>query len=222
MAIASHSAPWVDAWNAFQYFTNMSTALKLDEPQLISWENYESMESRSQQRHEYVNGQVYARAGASWNHNRVAGNVFGELRQQLRGKRCEAFMADLKLRIDLRREQFGYYPDVMVVCDPKDQGTLPVTNPTVVFEVLSKSTARIDRREKLLAYPAVPSLMAYVLLEQSQPVVTIHRRSDQWQAETVVGLQAVLALPEVGAELPLSLIYERVNWGEVEADDEVG
>ncbi|MBL9114983.1 MAG: Uma2 family endonuclease [Verrucomicrobiaceae bacterium] len=196
----------------------MSAALKLQEPELVSWEVYETKEKLSDVRHEFVNGQVFAMAGGSWNHNRIAGDIFNSLSNQLRGKPCEAFMSDLKLRIDLNHEQFGYYPDVMVVCDKQDQHQTHVTNPVVVFEVLSQSTARIDRREKLLAYQGVPGLAVYVLVEQSFPMITVHRRSNQWQAEIIKGLDGVLTLPEIGSTLTLAAIYERVDWENVERE----
>jgi Uma2 family endonuclease len=196
----------------------MSAALKLLEPEPISWEAYEVQERLSDVRHEFVNGQMFAMAGGTWNHNRIAGDIFNALSNQLRGKSCEAFMADLKLRIDLNREQFGYYPDVMVVCDKQDQRQLHVTNPVVVFEVLSQSTARIDRREKLLAYQGVPSLQVYVLVEQTFPLLTVYRRHTQWQAETVKGLEAVLELPEIETRLTMSAIYERVDWENIETE----
>lgn len=199
----------------------MNAALKIQtqQPRVITWDDYERTERKSDVRHEFVNGQVFAMAGGSWNHNRVATSIVTDLSIQLRGKKCEAFINDLKLRIELGNEEFGYYPDVMVVCDKKDQRKFHVTNPTVVFEVLSKSTARIDRREKLLAYQGVSELQVYVLVEQTHPQLIVYRRSNLWSAETLEGLEAVLPLPEIGVELSLASIYERVDWDEVESDE---
>ena len=171
----------------------MTAALKIPQPKVISWDDYVRSEQTSDVRHEFINGQVFAMSGSSWNHNRIAGDIFSDLCIKLRGKPCEAFVNDLRLRIDLGDEQFGYYPDVMVVCDKKDQRKSHVTNPTVVFEVLSKSTARIDRREKLLAYQGVAELQAYVMVEQSHPQVIVHRRSNHWRAETINGLEGILS-----------------------------
>ena len=196
----------------------MSAVLKGKPAPLLTWEQYEQAELKSEIRHEFANGRVFAMAGGTRNHNRIALNTATSLQQQLRGKKCEAFMADVKLRIDLHREHFGYYPDVMVVCDPADRSRLHVTRPAVVFEVLSKSTERIDRREKLLAYQAVESLQVYVLIEQTHPQATIYRRSSRWQSEVVNGLDAVIDLPEIDVQMPLSVIYERVDWQDEEPD----
>lgn len=194
----------------------MTAAVKIPQPKMFTWDEYLRLEQTSDVRHEFVNGEVFAMSGSSWNHNRITASVLTELSLQLRGKKCEAFVNDLKLRIELGDDEYGYYPDVMVVCDNKDQRKSHVTNPTVVFEMLSKSTARIDRREKLLACQGIPALQAYVLVEQNAPQVIVHRRSNHWRAETLSGLEAVLALPETGVELPLSTIYERVAWDQVE------
>ena len=199
----------------------MSAVLKMPPPSVVTWEDYERTERKAEVRSEFVSGQVFAMASASWNHNRIAGAIFTDLSIQLKGKPCEAFISDLKLRIQLGKEEFGYYPDVMVVCDKKDQQKVHVTNPEVVFEVLSKSTARIDRREKLLAYQGIPELEVYVLVEQQFAQVTVYRRSDLWQGETLSGPDAILALPEIEAQLPLTSIYERVDWDDVESDEEI-
>ena len=88
------------------------------QPGWISPEEYLEGEGSSEIRHEYLGGHVYAMAGATRNHNRIVGNVFGELRERLRGKSCEPYGSDLKLRLSAGR--VFYYPDVMVVCDPRD------------------------------------------------------------------------------------------------------
>src|SRR2546423_12911991 len=100
--------------------------------QSITVEEYLEGEKFSDVRHEYVGGYVYAMAGASDDHNRIAGNIHGELRERLRGKRCEPFMADMKLKIP--GSQAFYYPDVLVVCDPADKANYFRERPPVVFE----------------------------------------------------------------------------------------
>src|SRR5437660_10434913 len=114
--------------------------------QLLSPAEYLEGERFSEIRHEYVGGHVYAMAGASDDHNRIVGNIHGELRQRLRGKRCEPFMADMKLKIP--GGQAFYYPDIMVACDPADNAKYFRERPRVVFEVLSSETERSDQREK--------------------------------------------------------------------------
>lgn len=114
-------------------------------------------------RHELVGGDVHAMAGASERHNRIAGNVFFHLRAATRGKTCRAFMADMKLR--LAQGALFYYPDIMLVCDPADDHPLYKQTPCFIAEVLSPATSKIDVREKLAAYRALPSLRYYLLVD---------------------------------------------------------
>ena len=176
---------------------------------LLSVEDYLDGERFSEIRHEYVGGYVYAMAGASDDHNRIVGNIFSELHQRLRGKRCESFMADMKLKIS--SGQAFYYPDVMVVCDPADNAKYFRERPTVIFEVLSEETARTDQREKWYAYALVPSLKVYVLVSQEKREVTVLRRGKPgpWSAEVVKARASILKLPEIRVEIPLTRIYER-------------
>lgn len=200
----------------------MSAALKIDDPssrafsKKLSWGDYLVREAQSEVRHEFANGEVYAMAGASRNHNRIAGNIYSELLTGLEGKPCEPFMSDMKLHIQLGRDEIGYYPDVIVSCDPKDDNAHCLENPSVIFEVLSKSTYRIDTREKLLAYQAVPSLSVYVMLHQDQMRAIVHRRGNHWWPEILEGSEAVLSLDEIGVQLSLSRIYRRVVWTDQE------
>jgi Uma2 family endonuclease len=175
----------------------------------ISVENYLEGERFSDIRHEYVGGQVYAMAGASDDHNRIVANICGELRERLRGKRCEPFMADMKLK--LPDSEAFYHPDVLVACDPSDNARYFRERPTVVFEVLSPETERTDQREKRLAYTLIPSLKVHVIVAQDKQELTIlrRRRSGPWKAESVSGRNATLRLPEIKVEIPLARIYER-------------
>ncbi len=176
---------------------------------LLSVEDYLEGERVSEIRHEYVGGYVYAMAGASDDHNRIAGNIFSALHERLRGKRCEPFMADMKLKIP--DGQAFYYPDVMVACDPADNAKYFRERPTVVFEVLSSETERSDQREKWYAYALVPALKVYVLVSQDKRELTVLRRGrpGPWIAEVVKGRDSML--PEIQVEIPLAHIYERTK-----------
>jgi Uma2 family endonuclease len=178
----------------------------------ISPEDYLEGEKASEVRHEYVDGAVYAMAGASDDHNRIAGNIFAELRERLRGRRCEPFMADMRAKMPASFGPAYYYPDVLVACDPTDNAKYFRERPAVIFEVMSPETERTDRQEKTLAYQQIPSLTIYVLVEQDAVALTLLRRADPgWSTETVQGRAAVLRLPEIGVEIPLELIYERTG-----------
>ena len=183
-----------------------------DTPARVSWEEYQQLDTASPVRLEYVNGQIYAMAGSSDNHNRISLNVAAELRQALKGKKCEPFATDMRLRIQLGLEDFGYYPDVMVVCQKSDRNPNFRTSPAVLFEVLSKSTRRTDQGEKLKAYQQIESLEVYVMIEQVTQRAYIHRRSNNWWPEIIEGSDAMLTLDEIEVRLPFADIYDRVDW----------
>jgi Uma2 family endonuclease len=177
----------------------------------LSVEEYLEGERLSEIRHEYVGGQVYAMAGGSDDHNRIAGNILTALHGALRGKRCEPFMTDMKLK--LPESDAFYYPDVLVVCDPADNAKYFRERPTVVFEVLSPDTERTDQREKRYAYGSIPTLKVYVIVAQDRRELTILRRerSGSWKPEVLTGSDQVLKLPEIRVEIPLARIYERTT-----------
>jgi len=128
----------------------------------LSERDYMAFELKADCRHEYVDGQIYAMAGANERHNRISGNIFFYLRAAARGGHCGVFSSDMKLRVNEGR--IYYYPDVMLVCDPEDNDQNYKEQPCLIAEVLSQSTATIDRREKLLAYQKIPGLRYYLLV----------------------------------------------------------
>jgi len=184
-------------------------ALKELEP--ISVADYLAGEPLSEVRHEYLGGTVYAMAGASEDHNIVAGNLFAALHSHLRGKPCRAYMADLKVRLQIARTDIFYYPDVMVACDPRDTERYFKRHPKVLIEVLSPDTERIDRREKLLSYIQIETLEEYVLVAQDKMEVTIFHRTNNWQPEILRQPEQQLHLASLEFSLPLSSVYEGVK-----------
>lgn len=181
----------------------------------ISPEEYFEGEKLADVRHEYVDGEVYAMAGSSVDHQRIAGNIYAQLHARLRGSKCEPFNNDFKLHIPpvgSNTAEYFYYPDVMVACDPTDNAEYFRERPTVIFEVLSPSTERIDHGEKAQAYWRVGTVKVYVLVEQSRIAATVLRRSAAgWTRQTIEGPTNTLSLPEISVELPLALIYERTS-----------
>jgi Uma2 family endonuclease len=181
--------------------------------ELVSVEDYLAGELRSDLKHEYLDGYVYVMAGARNVHNRVAGAFYGSLHAQLRGKPCEPFNSDTKVRVRLAAHTRFYYPDGTVVCEPNPAGETFQDKPVVIAEVVSEATRRIDEGEKREAYLAIPTLMAYLLIETDRPRVVMHRRvEDGFVAETYEGVDAVLPLAAIEAELPLAELYERVDF----------
>lgn len=157
-------------------------------------------------KYEYVNGQVYAMAGASRAHNIVAGEFFAILRNHLKGKPCRAYQSDMKVGIRSLREDHFYYPDVQVSCADEENNYYNAS-PCLIVEVLSDSTARVDRYEKLVAYRLLPSLQEYVLCAQHTPLVEIYRRRNEWQAEYFTSGETFL-LESVGLEMAVNELYE--------------
>jgi len=176
----------------------------------VSVEEYLEGEERSEVRHEYIGGEVYAMSGGSEAHNLISGNLYAAIRQHLRGNPCKVFMAGMKLRLNIAEDDVFYYPDLLVTCDPADNEPYFKTKPVVLVEVLSPSTERLDRREKFLSYIARPTLKEYVLIDQSKQAVTRFRHENGWKPEHLVEGDT-LALPSIGFEQSLAEIYEDVE-----------
>src|SRR6266446_6207647 len=139
----------------------------------VSPEEYLERELLSETRNEYFAGEVVATAGASVTHSFIAGNIFAALHAHLRGKRCEAFINDMKAHIHTRGDDWFYYPDVMVNCDPAGQHKYFCETPSVIIEVLSPDTEAKDRREKRLAYEMIAALRTYVLVAQDRREIIV-------------------------------------------------
>ena len=179
----------------------------------ISVEEYLAGELLSDVKREYLGGVVYAMAGASEAHNRIATRLLSMLDVRLRGKACEPFGPDMKVRLRPLDSTYFYYPDAMVACDPTDSGHGWRERPAALFEIISEDTRRVDEREKRVPYLQLPSLQAYVRIEQDRPEVVVDRRTPEgWKSERVSGLYAVVRLPELGIELPLAELFERVTF----------
>ncbi len=179
----------------------------------ISEEEYLAAEVLAEVKHEYLGGAVYAMAGASEAHNIIAMNLYGVLHRQLRGKPCQPFGSDMKVRLRPLDATYFYYPDAMIACDPTDVGHGWRERPAALFEIISEETRRVDEREKRVPYLQLPSLTAYVRIEQDRAEVLVDRRTaDGWQTERLCGAEAVVRLPELGVELPLADLYERVTF----------
>ncbi len=190
--------------------------------QLISPAEYLARELDSPIKHEYVGGVVYAMSGARTRHNRIATSVLGAFHQQLKGRECEPFNSDMKVRIPLPTHVRFYYPDVMVVCQANPDDDVFQEQPKVIVEVLSRRTRRADMGEKREGYLRLASLGVYLMFEQEEPTVIAYRRSDQgFERQVYQGLETVIPLPEIGCQLALADAYERVEFGpEPEDDDE--
>ncbi|TVR65028.1 MAG: Uma2 family endonuclease [Candidatus Competibacteraceae bacterium] len=179
------------------------------QPHRLSVADYLAFEERSEIKHEYINGEIYAMAGASVRHNRVTLNLASRLIGHLRGSPCEVFVADVKLHLQEIGVEIFYYPDLMVCCDPNDRDPYYRTRPCLLVEVLSGGTARIDQREKLFAYARLDSLQGYLLLEQDRIGATLHwRENGDWHRAEFNDPHAALTLPCTGLTVTLAELYE--------------
>ena len=176
-------------------------------------EAYLEAEKLSEVRHEYLAGTVHAMSGASRRHNRIALAIAAHLDRQVRGGPCEVYMEGVKVRIRTAINEFFYYPDVMLGCDPEDRHEFYLENPSLIFEVLSPSTDQIDRREKLLAYQTIPSLDHYLIVSQNERRVEwIRRDGKAWTATVLEATADRLVFEKHGIELTLAEIYEGIDF----------
>jgi Uma2 family endonuclease len=172
-------------------------------------EEYFALEERSEVRHEYVDGEVFAMAGASKSHNLIKGNLIAGLRPNVRQRGCRLF--DENVRLEVREKVYYTYPDVVVSCDPTDhRAPYLVRHPVLIVDVLSPSTAEYDRTTKFENYQKIPSLRHYLLISQSAWIVEWFRRDEagQWIYTLLTGPDATLEIPDMGLVLPLRELYE--------------
>lgn len=173
-------------------------------------EEYLELEKESPVRHEYVAGEIFAMAGASDRHNRIALRIASKLLDAAGSGPCRVYMSDMKVRI---LNDQALYPDVMVTCDPEDTGEYIKEKPCLIVEVLSPSTASSDRREKLVAYRRLETLKAYVILYQDQKRAFRHYRDEYgawWAAE--VANEGLVPFPCPELELSLDEIYAGIDF----------
>jgi Uma2 family endonuclease len=174
----------------------------------LSEAEYLEFELHSNIRHEYVDGQVYAMSGGSEQHSLIAVNLYTLLRTKLRGTGCRVFSSDMKIWIP--KLKIFYYPDLSVVCDAQDRERYYKSKPCLIIEVLSPSTQRIDRQEKLRNFSLINTLQEYVLISQDRPRVTIHRRLNDWSPQNF-DTDSVL-FDAIGLEIAIADIYEDIEF----------
>jgi len=142
----------------------------------MSIEEYLLFEETATTKHEYLDGETFAMTGGTLAHNKISTNILKTLFGQLESSGCNVYMSDVKVRIEANNS--FYYPDVLVDCGSYQKERLFVESPSIIFEVLSPSTAATDRREKLVAYKRIPSLKAYVIVQQSRKLISVYLRSN--------------------------------------------
>ncbi len=183
--------------------------------QLETWteQEYWEYEEKSEEKHEFINGQLFTMSGGTFNHTRICGNVFGSVNTRLRGKPCDVHTSEQKVKSE--RSGNTYYPDAVIFCPPSrwvGKGDHTLLTPTVVFEVLSPTTESHDRGDKFRAYRQIESLTDYVLVEADRISVDHYRRqSDGWLLRWDTRRDDALLFPDLGIELPLDDIYQSLD-----------
>jgi Uma2 family endonuclease len=188
---------------------------------LFTPEEYLAMEREAEYKSEYLDGEIFAMAGASLRHIAIEANVIRELGNQLLEKPCQVFTSNMK--VDLSEHGMYGYPDALVVCgepvfNGKHQDNL--ANPLVIVEVLSDSTEAYDRGEKFLRYRKLSSFKEYLLISQHAPHAEHYykQENNKWLMSEYDGLQASLELPSLEITLRLSSLYAKVKFEESKSD----
>jgi len=181
----------------------------------LAAEEYLEAERKATEKHELMNGKIITMTGASLNHNRIVGNLIGEVHHFLKGKSCEVFPSDL--RVNIPSTNSFCYPDLTIVCGKPellDEHFDNLLNPAVIIEVLSPSTESYDRGNKLFTYQQIASFKEYILIDSSSiNIQTIIKKDDGlWKFESVADPAAFITISTIGQEILLSDIYYGVNF----------
>ena len=188
----------------------MAVHLKLTPADYLAFER-----AQTDVKHEYLGGEITAMAGVTREHNLIVGNTFASLHARLRGRGCETYSNDMRVKVPATG--LYAYPDISALCgDPQfeDEVLDTLLNPSVIIEVLSESTEAYDRGTKFAHYRRIESLQAYVLIAQHTPRLELFVRQESgWLLTEANGLEAHIRLEALDCELALADVYERVLSG---------
>ncbi|MDX1937191.1 MAG: Uma2 family endonuclease [Flavihumibacter sp.] len=181
----------------------------------IEPQQYLSEERKAVVKHEYYQGEVFVMSGASFNHNKIFSNLFIELGLLLKGKKCQPYGSDL--RVHVKENSLYTYPDIVLICeDPlfTDDENDTITNPTVIIEILSKSTERYDRIEKFALYRSISGLKEYILVDSRKLRVEHYLKTDdnKWLLTEFSKVTEQLSFPSIGSAISLSAIYDGISF----------
>jgi Uma2 family endonuclease len=177
-------------------------------------EEYLDFERKSEERHEYFDGEIFAMSGASEQHILITGNTFSSLLVQLRKRPCKVYPIDMRVKVSPIKYT---YPDISVVCgEPQFEGPIVdmLLNPTVIVEVLSPSTEIYDRGKKLDYYQTLESLQEYLLIAQDMVRIEhyVRQTTGGWFYSQVKALESVIELPSINCTLSLTDVYDKVTF----------
>lgn len=177
-------------------------------------DEYLAREEAADYKSEYHRGEIFAMAGTSLNHNRIAGNLHAKFNQTLAGKNCEAFMSEIKVWSEA--EQFFAYPDLLVICgNPAfyHNRNDTITNPLIIVEILSNATQDYDRGDKFNFYRTIPSLKEYILIAQYSTHVEQYSLNEngEWVVTEYRAADDIMKFASVDFQIKISELYERVK-----------
>jgi len=183
-------------------------------PRRFTPQDYLDLERQADYKSEYLDGEIIAMVGASKEHNLVTGNVFASLHSQLKKRPCEVYQVDMRVRVD--PNGLYTYPDVIVVCGKaqfEDDQLDTLINPTLIVEVLSKSTKNFDRGEKFRRYRTLHSLQEYILIAQDNYLLEqyVRQADNSWRLIEINQPDAKVHLPSIDCELLLADVYDKVE-----------
>lgn len=189
---------------------------QLRQQRYYTFDEYLLLEEKADFKHEYLNGKIKLMAGASLSHQRIITSLIITLGGLLDDDMYDILGSDLKTYSSKYNK--SRYPDVFVIKgEPEFYNTKTqsvVINPKVVFEVLSKSTAKADKTEKFEEYKSLATFEEYVLVEQSKPQVTVHTKEADgtWTNKITTDLQESIQLRALGIAMPMQRIYRKINF----------
>jgi Uma2 family endonuclease len=187
-----------------------ATALKY-----ISPLEYLEAEVLADEKHEYFDGRIIAMAGAREAHNRIVGNLIGEIHSSLKGKSCDVFPSDF--RVTTPSSNSYMYPDVSIVCDElkkREYEFDTLTNPSVVIEVMSNDTRKSDEGYTFFYYKEIPSLYEYILVDSVQPYVhsICKQKDDVRKFERIADINSTVSIQTIDLSLSLKDIYNKITF----------
>lgn len=179
------------------------------QPNFLTLADYLSGERDVDIRSEYIDGHIYAMAGASELHNTVAAELHTLINSHLPDE-CRVWQSDMKVVGEYQGKQFSYYPDIMASCEENTGDPYYRTNPSLIIEVLSPSTERIDLQEKFDGYTHIPSLLEYAVVSQTTPFLRLFRRRNNWKSEPFYADEMV-DFESIDLQILVEQIYRRVR-----------
>jgi Uma2 family endonuclease len=182
----------------------------LPETKFITQEQYLEAERSALDKHEYYDGEIFAMSGASLTHNIISSNTIGSLSSKLKGKSCRVFGSDL--RIHIPNNSLYTYPDISIICgkpETTDDNMDTITNPSVIIEILSKSTRDYDKGQKFTLYRDIESLKEYILIDSQTIRVEKYTRNDDnsWLLRDYQSIDDVFVIETINEQMMLSEIY---------------